>query len=123
RRRARRVHDRPERFPGGDCRRARASRDPAHRASCARRCVAPSGCTGSRDRPLTGGSHAMTRLRANIVPLAVAGVLVVLALVFHARLIAWFRGDPTGSFSAPVTASAGGWKIGTAVEPDPPQQK
>lgn len=66
----------------------------------------------------------MTRLRKNIVPLAIAGVLVVLALVFHARLLAWFRGEhASGSWSAPSLTSAGSWKIAASVEPDPPQQR
>jgi Cu(I)/Ag(I) efflux system membrane fusion protein len=44
----------------------------------------------------------MTRLRRNAVPLAISGVLVLLALVCHARLVAWFAGEPTpGSGSAP----------------------
>ena len=48
----------------------------------------------------------MTR-RPNAVPLAIAGLVVALALVFHARLLAWFRGEPPdGARSgAPVTAA------------------
>ena len=66
----------------------------------------------------------MKWLRKQRVPLAVGGVLVVLALVFHARLIAWFSGEPSGgAFSTPTTATAGNWKIAASVAPDPPQQK
>ena len=66
----------------------------------------------------------MTWLRKQRVPLVIGGVLVLLALVFHARLIAWFRGERSGgAFSAPAAATAGGWTIAASVEPDPPQQK
>ena len=66
----------------------------------------------------------MTWLRKQRVPLAIGGILVVLALVFHARLIAWFSGDRgRGRFSTPATATAGTWKLAISVDPDPPQQK
>ena len=66
----------------------------------------------------------MTKLRQNLVPLAIAGVLAILALVFHARLLAWFRGERAGgAWSAPSVTSAGAWKIAASVEPDPPQQQ
>jgi len=64
----------------------------------------------------------MTRLRKNIVPLALAGAIALLALVFHTRLLAWFRGERAGgAWSAPSTATAGAWQIAASVEPDPPQ--
>lgn len=63
------------------------------------------------------------RLRKLGVPLAVTGVLVVLALVFHTRLIAWFGGRPTGDYSLPSVAVAGGWKLAASTAPDPPREK
>ena len=66
----------------------------------------------------------MTKLRQNLVPLAIVGVLVVLAIVFHARLLAWFTGEHTGgAWSAPSVVTADGWKIAASITPDPPQQK
>lgn len=66
----------------------------------------------------------MTRLRRNAVPLAIAGVLLLLALVFHTRLLAWFRGEPSGAaWSTASATNAGAWKIAASVAPDPPQQK
>lgn len=66
----------------------------------------------------------MIRLRKHRVPLIVAAIVVILALVFHARLIAWFTGERSdGSFSAPSTVNAGAWKLAVSVDPDPPQQK
>jgi Cu(I)/Ag(I) efflux system membrane fusion protein len=38
----------------------------------------------------------MTRLRHNLVPLAIAAALVVLAVVFHARVRAWLHGERGG---------------------------
>jgi membrane fusion protein, copper/silver efflux system len=66
----------------------------------------------------------MKWFRKQRVPLAITAVLVVLALVFHARLIAWFRGEGSGgTFSTPAMTTAGTWKVAVSVAPDPPQQK
>ncbi len=66
----------------------------------------------------------MSFLRKQRVPLGITAIIVVLALIFHARLITWFSGEhPTGKFSTPSTTSAGDWKLAVAVDPDPPQQK
>jgi Cu(I)/Ag(I) efflux system membrane fusion protein len=43
----------------------------------------------------------MTRARPNAVPLAIAGVLAVLAVVFHAPLRAWFAGERSGDAWSP----------------------
>jgi Cu(I)/Ag(I) efflux system membrane fusion protein len=62
--------------------------------------------------------------RQNVVPLAIAGVLGVLVLVFHARLLAWFRGEhPEGAWSGASVTAAGEWQIAASLEPDPPQQR
>ena len=63
------------------------------------------------------------RARRYRVPIAVTAVLVVLALVFHARLYAWFTGKHAGEFSAPTTTTAGTWKLATSIDPDPPREK
>lgn len=66
----------------------------------------------------------MRWLRKHRASLAIAVVIGVLALVFHARLLAWFRGDRArGDFSAPVTATAGTWKVAGSVDPNPPRQR
>ncbi len=65
----------------------------------------------------------MSGLRRYRVAIAITTLLVVLALVFHTRLFAWFSGERSaGNFGAPVTATAGEWKIATSLDPDPPQQ-
>ena len=56
-------------------------------------------------------------------PIAIGVVLVVLALVFHARLIAWFTGASTGEFGKAATTTAGTWTIATSIDPDPPREK
>jgi Cu(I)/Ag(I) efflux system membrane fusion protein len=51
----------------------------------------------------------MMKLRPHVVPLAIAAVLAVLAVVCHVRLVAWFRGERAGGASPAVsvtTASA-----------------
>ena len=58
--------------------------------------------------------------RSRIVSLAVIGVLATVALVFHARLVAWFTGQQPGSAGAAVTVTAGSWKVSAALDPDPP---
>lgn len=64
----------------------------------------------------------MTRQR--IVSLSIVGVLVIVALVFHARLIAWFTGNHIGGAAgAATTIGAGSWKVATALDPDPPRQQ
>ena len=54
----------------------------------------------------------MTALRRNAVPLAIAAVLAVLALVFHTRLLAWFRGERT---SGAWSAAGSGMAVGSGV--------
>lgn len=56
-------------------------------------------------------------------PIVVGAIVVVLAIVFHARLIAWFTGESTGNYGTAATATAGSWSIATAIDPDPPQEK
>ena len=59
--------------------------------------------------------------RTRIVSAAVIGALLLVALVFHARLIAWFTGPANGgSTSKPTLVTAGRLSIDTAVQPDPP---
>lgn len=62
----------------------------------------------------------MTRQR--IVSLSIIGVLAVAALVFHARLIAWFTGGAADTGTA-ATVTAGPWHVAAALDPDPPRQK
>lgn len=64
-----------------------------------------------------------SRAKRYRAPIVVGVVLVVLALVFHARLIAWFTGGPTGEFGSATTTTAGTWSIATSIEPDPPREK
>jgi Cu(I)/Ag(I) efflux system membrane fusion protein len=60
--------------------------------------------------------------RKRIVSLAIVAVLAILALVFHARLIAWFTGKELGGAAGnAVTVTAGTWKVATALDPDPPR--
>lgn len=50
----------------------------------------------------------MTRLRDNLVPLVLAAVLAALGLVFHGRVVAWFRGDrAVVARPAPAATTAG----------------
>ena len=56
-------------------------------------------------------------------PIASTLVLVVLAIIFHGRLIAWFGGESTGDFGAATTTNAGAWNIATSLDPDPPREK
>ena len=66
----------------------------------------------------------MTALRRNAVPLAIAGVGAVLVIVFHARLLSWFRGEHAGgAWSTASSTTTGAWNIAASVEPDPPQQR
>ncbi len=64
----------------------------------------------------------MKRFAKYRVAVVVTALLVVLALVFHRRLFAWFTGERNGDFSTGATATAGDWKIVTALDPDPPMQ-
>ncbi len=63
------------------------------------------------------------RPRRYRVPLVIAVVLVVVALVFHARLIAWFTGASSGDFGSATATTAGAWTIATSIDPDPPREK
>jgi len=66
----------------------------------------------------------MKRLRNYRAAIAITAIVVILALVFHARLIAWFTGERAGGdFGTPVSATAGEWKIAVALDPDPPREK
>lgn len=57
----------------------------------------------------------MTWLRKNRIALVVGATLAVLALVFHARLLAWFRGEHARPSAAP-TATAGAPGAGSSAE-------
>jgi len=49
----------------------------------------------------------VTALRRNAVPLAIAAVFAVLVIVFHARLLSWFRGEHAGGASTASSTTAG----------------
>ncbi|HET9992595.1 MAG TPA: efflux RND transporter periplasmic adaptor subunit, partial [Kofleriaceae bacterium] len=60
--------------------------------------------------------------RSRIVSLVVIGVLVIAAVVFHRRLIAWFTGEPMGGSGGVAFAQAAGpWKVSVTLDPDPPR--
>lgn len=62
--------------------------------------------------------------RSRIISLVIVGVLVVVAAVFHRRLIAWFTGEPMGGGAGPAVAqTAGPWKVSVALDPDPPREQ
>jgi Cu(I)/Ag(I) efflux system membrane fusion protein len=61
--------------------------------------------------------------RRHRVPIAVGAVVVVIAIVCHARLIAWFTGESTSELGEPTTTTAGTWTIATSIDPDPPREK
>ena len=62
--------------------------------------------------------------RKRITTLAIVGVLVIVALVFHRRLIAWFTGEPIGGGAgAAATLTAGSWRFDVALDPDPPREQ
>ncbi len=64
----------------------------------------------------------MTKKR--IVSLSVIAVAVIAALVFHARLIAWFTGRELGGAAGNgVAITAGSWKVVTSLDPDPPRDR
>jgi len=66
---------------------------------------------------------AVAARRARAVQLALAGVLVLAALVFHRQLFGWFTGrSPGGSTSPAATVTAGAFTIATAMQPDPPRE-
>jgi len=57
-------------------------------------------------------------------PIAIAVAAVVVALVFHRRLIAWFTGDDAGGGrSAGVHVKAGTLDVAASNQPDPPRQE
>jgi multidrug efflux pump subunit AcrA (membrane-fusion protein)/nitrogen fixation protein FixH len=67
---------------------------------------------------------ARTLLRKYKVAIIIAGMLAVVAVGFRAPLVAWFTGEPVGgSYSAPVSTTAGGLQIASSITPDPPEQK
>lgn len=56
-------------------------------------------------------------------PIVIFGILAIVALVYRARLTAWFRGDEAGgAWSAPVSTQVGDWTIEVAMQPDPPRE-
>ena len=58
------------------------------------------------DAPPTAPSTELSRRAPRYrVPLVIGAVLVVLALVFHARLIAWFTGESAGDFGKAATTT------------------
>ena len=61
--------------------------------------------------------------RSRIVTLAIVGVLVVAAVVFHRRLVAWFTGEPTGGAGVAAALTAGPWRFEAALDPDPPREQ
>lgn len=66
----------------------------------------------------------MKRLPKYRVAIGATLVLLVFAVVFHARLLAWFSGErAAGTASAPSVSAVGTWKIATSIEPDPPHEK
>ena len=61
--------------------------------------------------------------RSRIVTAAIVGLLVVGALVFHRRLVAWFTGEPLGGDAgAAASLTAGPWRFDVALDPDPPRE-
>lgn len=67
-------------------------------------------------------SFARSRRSLAISVVFVAG-LVILALVFHRPLIAWFTGESTDGAGASTSAQTGGLSIKATLEPDPPAMK
>ena len=62
--------------------------------------------------------------RQHIVTLAIVAVLVVGAIVFHRRLLAWFTGEPRGGGTGTAaTLTAGPWRFDVALDPDPPREQ
>ena len=61
--------------------------------------------------------------KKRIVPIGIVAVLTIVALIFHARLIAWFSGKEGGAAGNAVTVTAGPWKVATALDPDPPREQ
>ena len=61
--------------------------------------------------------------RSLLTSIALAVVLVVVALVFHRPLIAWFSGQSMGVTGAPVTVHAGIFSLKASLDPDPPAMK
>jgi Cu(I)/Ag(I) efflux system membrane fusion protein len=61
--------------------------------------------------------------RQRAVPLAVTVLVLVLAVVFHRPLWAWFSGEPMGEASATTHANAGALSVDARIQPDPPRQQ
>jgi Cu(I)/Ag(I) efflux system membrane fusion protein len=62
--------------------------------------------------------------RRRIISLSVVALLVIVGLVVHRRLIAWFTGEPLGGGAGrAVMQIAGPWKISVALDPDPPREQ
>lgn len=80
----------------------------------------------SDDRPQPAQAEPAPPPPGTRVPLAIAIGCAVLAVVFHARLAAWFAGDAeapgASSSSRAVVVAAGELRIATSLEPDPPRQ-
>jgi Cu(I)/Ag(I) efflux system membrane fusion protein len=55
------------------------------------------------------------------VTAVVVGLLIIVAIMFHRRLIGWFTGSSSGGSSSAVAhVAAGGLSVDTTVQPDPP---
>ncbi|HEX7841035.1 MAG TPA: efflux RND transporter periplasmic adaptor subunit [Kofleriaceae bacterium] len=68
-------------------------------------------------------SAAREQRRTRIVSAAMAGALLLVALVFRKPLVAWFTGSSMGgSTSEAAHVTAGGLSIDTAIQPDPPRE-
>jgi|CZKU01.1.fsa_nt_gi Cu(I)/Ag(I) efflux system membrane fusion protein len=62
------------------------------------------------------------KTRSRIVSIVLVAALVVLALVFHRQLIAWFSGKSiAGSSGSSVTVHASGLSLSASLDPDPPR--
>lgn len=64
------------------------------------------------------------QIRARVVPIALAAIAIVAAIVFRRELIGWFTGKRAGGpTSAAVRTTAGSLQIETAIQPDRPREK
>jgi multidrug efflux pump subunit AcrA (membrane-fusion protein) len=62
--------------------------------------------------------------RSRLVSIALAAALVVLAVVFHRPLLAWFSGESVaGPSGASVTVQASSLSLSASLDPDPPRTK
>jgi Cu(I)/Ag(I) efflux system membrane fusion protein len=79
----------------------------------------------SDDAPPPAAGTPARRAPGTRVPLVIAIGCAALAVLFHARLAAWFAGDDgapgASSPSRAVVVAAGELRIATSLEPDPPR--